>query len=99
METVPIGAVPGYDADGKEAVWIRVFGSLNNYRMPALIRLDLGLYFQFRKNDRPQTLTLGVYNVLNRHNPFQVLYDSTKEQWQQVYLFPIMPNISYKVAF
>ena len=99
METVPIGAAPGYDADGKEAVWIRVFGSLNNYRMPALIRLDLGLYFQFRKNERPRTLTLGVYNVLNRHNPFQVLYDSTREQWQQVYLFPIMPNISYKVAF
>lgn len=72
--------------------------SVNNYEMPAYIRLDLGCSFEF-KTLHPQELTLGVYNVLNRHNPFTITYDSRSREWRQISLIPIMPSFSYRISF
>lgn len=74
------------------------YTGINNYELPPYIRLDLGCNFTFKAN-RPQTLGLGVYNVLNRHNPFSIIYDDRSREWKQVSLIPIMPSFSYKISF
>ncbi|MBO4923356.1 MAG: TonB-dependent receptor [Bacteroidales bacterium] len=74
------------------------FTSINNYEMPPYIRLDLGCNFTF-KGKHLQTLNLGVYNVLNRHNPFSVIYDDRSREWRQVSLIPIMPSFNYRIQF
>ena len=75
------------------------YTSLNNYEMPPYIRCDLSAEFVFKGGKRPQTLNLGCYNILNRHNPFALSYDTQTGQWQQVSLLPIMPSLKYSISF
>ena len=74
------------------------YGSLNNYRLPAYIRLDLGTYLHWGKGLCKHALNLGVYNVFNRHNPSVIFLDNSDRQWKQLSLFPIMPSIHYKLT-
>lgn len=98
-ETVAAGEYPSLDIFGwAETSTLEYFTSVNNYEMPPYIRLDLGCNFTF-KGRHLQTLNLGVYNVLNRHNPFSVIYDDRSREWRQVSLIPIMPSFSYRVTF
>lgn len=71
----------------------------NNYRMPTYIRLDIGYNFTWAKGRWEHNLLLGIYNVLNRHNPFMLTYDQEQKTWMEVSLFPILPNFSYRLAF
>ena len=71
---------------------------VNNYEMPPYVRLDLGCSLNL-KTKHPQELTFGLYNVLNRHNPFTVFYDDRSREWRQVSLIPIMPSFSYRFSF
>ncbi len=99
-ETVPAGQYIGYLPAGE--VVLDYFTHPNNWQMPLYVRLDLGYRFEFQtRNDgaRPlqHSLTLGVFNVLNRHNPSMLTYDSDTKTWNQVSLFPIMPSIKYSL--
>ena len=94
-ETVASGEILAMTLTGEEVV-LDTFTGINNYEMPPYIRLDLGCSFTF-KGKHLQTLNLGVYNVLNRHNPFSVIYDDRSREWRQVSLIPIMPSFSYRI--
>ena len=96
-ETVSAGEYPAFTLFG-ETIIIDYFTSTNNYRMPDYIRLDIGCNIDF-KTRYPQELNIGIYNVLNRHNPFSIIYDDKSREWRQVSLIPIMPSISYKIKF
>ena len=96
-ETVAAGEYQAYTFFGK-GVTLDYYTSVNNYEMPAYIRLDLGCTFELRTRN-PQTLTLGIYNVLNRHNPFTVTYDDRSREWRQISLLPIIPSFSYRILF
>lgn len=96
-ETVSAGEYPAFTPFG-ETIIIDYFTSTNNYRMPDYIRLDIGCNIDF-KTRYPQELNIGIYNVLNRHNPFSIIYDDKSREWRQVSLIPIMPSISYKIKF
>ena len=96
-ETVSAGEYPAFTPFG-ETVIIDYFTSTNNYRMPDYIRLDIGCNIDF-KTRYLQELNIGIYNVLNRHNPFSIIYDDKSREWRQVSLIPIMPSISYKIKF
>ena len=74
------------------------YGLLYNYRLPSYIRLDLGTYVHWEKGFCDHRLSLGVYNVLNRHNPSVIFLDNGDRRWKQLSLFPIMPSISYKLT-
>ena len=67
--------------------------------MPPYIRLDFSALLEFKGGRHPQTLNVGVYNVLNRHNPFALSYDPDTDQWTQISLLPIMPSLKYSVQF
>ena len=97
-ETVPAAQYPGY-LPGEEVV-LNYFTHPNNWQMPLYVRLDLGYRFEFttgrdRMHPLSHSLTLGVFNVLNRHNPSLLAYDSDTRTWSQISLFPIMPSIKY----
>lgn len=71
----------------------------NNYQMPTYIRWDIGYCIRWENKATRHQLMLGVYNILNRHNPLMLTYDATENTWQELSLFPIMPNFSYKISF
>lgn len=96
-ETVASADYPTVSLFGK-APSMEYYTSVNNYKMPDYIRLDLGCSFIF-KTKHPQELTFGVYNVLNRHNPFSIIYDDRSRTWKQVSLIPIMPSFNYNIKF
>ena len=96
-ETVVAFEYPAMTFFGQEYT-LDYYTSVNNYEMPAYIRLDLGCNFKF-KSRFPQELNLGVYNIMNRHNPFSVVYDDRSHEWRQISLLPIMPSFNYRISF
>ena len=101
-ETVPAGHYIGQLP--YEDVVLSYYDHPNNYQMPLYVRFDLG--YQFVLKGRPevshpleQSLTVGVYNLLNRHNPSMLSYDAESKTWNLVSLFPIMPSLSWRMIF
>lgn len=98
METVPAGSwwmtdpITGYMEQG-------FYTSFNNFRMPPYIRCDVSAVLELNGRKHPQTLHAGIYNLLNRHNPFSLSYDPESGKWKQISLLPIMPSLRYSIHF
>lgn len=92
-----------------------VFGDRNTIRMPAYHRMDLGIVFKSFHKWGESDLTLSVYNVYDRRNPY-FLYLNTefkpvevagevvgelpyKISAKQVSLFPILPSLTWNFKF
>lgn len=81
----------------------------NNFRMPAYHRMDVGVNFHKQKKHGIRTLSLSVYNLYNRKNPFMVYKDGSihynrdgvryNAALVQLSLFPIIPSLSYSFKF
>ncbi len=99
-ETVASGHYQGFLIKKPDKVTLKYFSSVNNFEMPSYIRLDFGCSLKFNQDKRcHHTLNFGVYNVLNRHNPFSLTYDTTERTWKKVSIFPIMPSLSWTLEF
>ncbi len=99
-ETVAAGKYYGFLIRETDKVSLDYMTTIHNYEMPAYIRLDLGCRMKYNKNRKcPGTLNVGIYNLLNRHNPFSLTYDTTERTWKQVSIFPIMPSLSWTLEF
>ena len=98
--TLPVGAAENF--------W--VFDKRNNSRMPAYHRLDLGLDYLLKENEKwRQELNFSLFNAYNRKNPFAYSIESiavgsltgegftTKRRLKKRGLFPILPGISYQI--
>lgn len=80
------------------------FPSHNGFRLPAYHRLDLTLNYQFSKAEKfSHSLTLNLYNVYNRVNPFYItlVKDPIKQtfQYRQFSLFKFFPSLTYRFSF
>ncbi len=90
------------------------FQDRNNYRLPAYIRLDLGVVIKFFPKWGESDLTLNVVNALDRRNTFFIYFEPefkevdtgagiiklpTKIAAKQVSLFPILPSITWNFKF
>ncbi len=95
-ETIAQGTFGIYLPDGLFRV--PYYDSPNNYQMPFYSRLDAGYQIRFLRK-REHTLSLGVFNVLNRHNPSMLSYDAASRTWYLISFFPVMPNLKYSLAF
>lgn len=83
--------------------------SRNNFRMPAYHRLDVGVNFHKQLRYGVRTLSVSVYNLYNRKNPFIVYENSNNHtvingvnynsSLVQLSIFPIIPSISYGYKF
>lgn len=83
---------------GGESYPLDFYDHPDNFRMPLYFRIDTGYQVRFIGKYK-SSLTLGVYNMLNRHNPSLLSYDSDSEKWFFVSFFPIMPNLKYQIDF
>ena len=86
----------------------------NGYRLPAFHRLDLSATLNPRKNANRKwkgQWVFSVYNVYNRQNPFTIytrskededgnmIGDGTEKEARLIYLFPILPSVTYNFKF
>lgn len=97
LETVKSATYPGYLPGWNGEITLDYFSGPNNYRMPTYIRWDIGANLKFIREKTTHTLNIGIYNTLNRFNPFSLYYNAETMQWQMMALFPIMPNFSYRI--
>lgn len=73
--------------------------SLHNFLMPPYIRLDLNSVVKLVGRKHPQEIGVGIFNVLNRHNPSMLSYYAAEREWKQISLLPIMPSLRYVISF
>lgn len=92
-----------------------VFGDRNTIRMPAYHRMDVGIVFKSFHKWGESDLTLSIYNVYDRRNPYFLYLDTefkpvelageivgelpSKVSAKQVSLFPILPSITWNFKF
>lgn len=106
--TLPAGK---YEFDGYNP---DVITERNGYLLPAYHRLDVSATFLPKKNKSRKwqgQWVFSIYNVYNRQNPFtiytrtkqdddgNVIGDGTQKEARLVYLFPILPSITYNFKF
>lgn len=75
------------------------FHAVNDYRMPAYHRMDIGVNRTKKVRWGETVLSLSVYNAYNRRNPFYLYTEQIGNgtmRLKQVSLFPIIPSISWK---
>jgi hypothetical protein len=107
--TVPSGSYQwgdGYVVD--------VITERNGYRLPAFHRLDLSATLTPRKNKGKKYETswvFALYNAYSRKNPFSlytriqqnddgdIIGDGTQKEARMVYLFPLLPSVTYNIKF
>jgi hypothetical protein len=77
---------------------IYFYPSLNNYRLPAYHRLDLSARYRTQNRFGEQILSFDIFNVYNRRNPLN-MYFLLNYSFKYVYLFPIIPTITYTLKF
>lgn len=91
-----------------------VYSDRNTYKLPDFHRLDLSATYNPRKNKTRKRFktewNFSIYNVYNRQNPFTIytrtiqddkgnVIDPNKKEVRMVYLFPILPSVSWNVKF
>lgn len=86
----------------------------NGYLLPAFHRLDLSVTLNPRKNISRKwkgQWVFSVYNAYNRQNPFtiytrtkqdedgNIIGDGSEKEARLIYLFPILPSVTYNFKF
>ncbi len=98
-ETLQDGTLPAFLIGRKDSVSLPFISSLNNYNLPPYIRWDVALHGTFKRKQVKHDLVIGIYNLLNRHNPFMLRFNPDTHEWNLISLFPIMPSIKYTLEF
>ncbi|MDR1225368.1 MAG: TonB-dependent receptor [Prevotellaceae bacterium] len=90
---------------GSRPTYVPTYGSRNTYRMPDYHRLDLAATFELKKHGRySHELNVSIYNAYGRHNSWFVTFREEENQpgnnyAESVYLFSIVPSITYNFKF
>ena len=69
----------------------------NSFRLPDYFRIDISYTFCFHHKRSDSELTLSVYNVTNRHNPYAIYNEGW--EWKQVSILPILPSVRWAIRF
>lgn len=81
---------------------IQYYPQINGVRLPAYHRMDIGFTREWKTYGKPRALSLSVYNLYSRQNPY-LIFTKTKPDGttglKQFSLFPIIPSISYRICF
>ena len=98
--TVPAGQFSGWISPGEQEVVVDYHTGIHNWQAPAYIRWDIGASYKYGIGTRhPGMLSVGIYNLLNRHNIYSIMYDPDTRSWKSLSLFPIMPTVSWTMEF
>lgn len=98
----------GYNVGDREPIFTNInqFDKINDYRMPAYHRMDIA----FTYTPKPQSTkrfksswVFSLYNVYNRRNPYFIYIDADEDQrtiqGKQVFLFPVLPGVTWNFRF
>lgn len=84
---------------------IKYYEGRNQYRMPAFHRLDLGASYVMVDNEkRYSELSFGLYNAYGRQNAYMYSFrqntdDPTVSEMYKIYLFSVIPSITWNFKF
>ncbi|MDR2139616.1 MAG: TonB-dependent receptor [Tannerella sp.] len=84
-----------------------IYSGRNEYRLPDYHRLDLSLSFIPRprsaRRRRQSEWNLSIYNAYGKKNPWMITYDQNADSGlpyaEMLYLFGIVPSITYNFRF
>ncbi|MCB0523275.1 MAG: TonB-dependent receptor [Lewinellaceae bacterium] len=108
---LPIGRYSLQDVPGAPfQTIVPVYGERNSFRYPPYMRGDLGIVYKWKKRWSEHDITVSVYNVTDRRNPYFIYIDGKYEetdlgevpvgvQAKQVSLFPILPSVTWNFKF
>ncbi len=99
--TLPIGR---FEYEGQ---YVPVYGERNGHRLPDYHRLDLGATIKSRRSSQGGFYgewTFSVYNAYYRKNTWMLDFRASEEEPSRidaykVYLFPILPSVTYNFYF
>lgn len=109
--TLPVGRFTynlSYNTTENQPIFtnIDLYDKINDFRMPAYHRLDISFAYTRKPNTTRRyksSWNFGLYNVYNRANPFFIYLsadeDTQKVVGKKVYLFPIVPSVTWNVKF
>lgn len=82
---------------------ILIYDKLSNSLLPDYHRLDFGFNMHTEYPWGKSVLTLGLYNVYNKQNPFfrdiNVNLENRSVSFEDVTILPILPTFSYSISF
>ena len=84
---------------------VNYYTSRNGYRMPAYHRLDLGANLLLKETSKFRSeLNFGLFNAYGRKNAYSILFrtnenDSSKTEAVKLYLFSVIPSITWNFRF
>lgn len=71
----------------------------NNFQLPAYFRMDVGYHLTVQGKKNIHELSIGLYNLTNRHNAYSLSWDNEDACWKKLSIFPVFPNFSYRISF
>ncbi|MFN8436162.1 MAG: TonB-dependent receptor [Cytophagales bacterium] len=109
VTTLPTGKMLVEGFDHQKMMYVPVYTRINNYRIPAYHRLDLGITYNIVSKWGESDLNFSVFNTYSRKNTFFIAFepvtkDSKANTLQplkavSVSLFPILPSVTYNFKF
>jgi hypothetical protein len=106
--------IPSGSYDYGDGYVVDVITERNGYRLPAFHRMDLSATLTPRKNVGKHYETswvFSLYNAYSRKNPFSlftrvtqddegnIIGDGTQKEARMIYLFPLLPSVTYNIKF
>jgi len=85
-------------SNGVQGYFAYYYPSLNNYRLSDYQRLDLGVHYKTHLKFAEQIISIDIFNAYNHKNPVNMYY-LLNYSFKSVYLFPIIPSITYTLKF
>jgi hypothetical protein len=83
---------------------VNKYDQINNYRLPAYHRADISMVYARPTDKRfKSSWVFSIYNVYNRKNPYFIYFEPDPQtqtvKAYMVYLFPILPSITWNFRF
>ena len=99
--TYPVGRYSFMDT------WVPMYSERNSDRLPDYHRMDLSLTYRTRGRATGKKWSgewnLSVYNAYSRHNAWSIAFNYDREENKtkavKVYLFTVIPSVSYNIKF
>jgi hypothetical protein len=86
---------------------IPIYSDRNSYRMPDYHRMDLSITLKAKEKPNRRLnseLNISIYNVYNRHNAWMIYFGQDENYpgittAEKVYVFPIIPSLTWNFTF
>ena len=109
--TMPTGRFTyelGYNVNEQQPIFANInqYDKINDYRMPAYHRMDIAFTYTPKPKKQKRfksSWNFSLYNLYSRANPYFIYLDTDDDEQtikgKMVYLFPIMPGITWNFKF